>query len=152
MTFSISLYNISIICYVSILLYISYKIFKKFVLPWIVDKQTTEIEKNPKWIKSKIHKYYGVHDIDIIVVTSPLGMVPRFKLSKDKKLQLLIPEDTSTKDVEDVAQLALAGKIRIKYGLWFPEKSAAWLSILCYLLDGCNLSEDDITFNDNKDK
>ena len=115
-----------------------YELSNKIVFPWVVHKRTKEIEKNPKWIISKLQdQYYGFKDIDIIVVDSPLGMIPRFEVAKDSdRLQLLVPEDTSVKDIDDIAKLALAGKIKIKYGVWYPEKSTQWLSILNYMLDG----------------
>ena len=131
-----SLYiGISIIVF----LYITYGFLKKVIFPWIVDKRTVDIEKNPKWIISKLQdKYYGFNDIDIITVDSPLGWIPRFRLDKYKKdrLQLLISEDVSINDLDAIAQLALAGKIRIKYDLWYPEKPAHWLAILNFMLDG----------------
>lgn len=117
---------------------IFYKILDKHIFPWIANKCTKEIEKNPKWIMPELkNKYYGFHDLDIILVNSPLGMIPRFKLEKKtNRLQLLIPEDTTTRDLEEIAHLALMGKLKIKYNAWYPDKPTQWLSILNYLLDG----------------
>jgi hypothetical protein len=119
-------------------IYLLYKLFNKVIAPWIIHKRTKEIEKNPKWITPKLQEqYYGFEDIDIIIVDSPLGMIPRFEVAKDNnRLKLLIPEDTSVKDIDDIARLALAGKLKIKYGVWYPEKTTQWLSILNYMLDG----------------
>lgn len=133
------IHNMFICISVIAILYGMYEIFNRIVFPWIVNTRTKDIEKNPKWITPKLkEKYYGFTDIDIIIVNSPLGMLPRFRLDKKQtdRLQLLIPEDISVKDIDDIAQLALAGKIRIKYGLWFPNKSAHWLAILNFMLDG----------------
>lgn len=125
-----------------------YELFDKIIFPWIVNKRTKDIEKNPKWIVPELqNKYYGFEDIDIITVNSPLGMVPRFRIDKNKRsrLQLLIPEDISTKDIDNVAQLALAGKLRIKYGVWYPDKPAYWLAILNFMLDGGNIKIENIS-------
>ena len=134
-----TVYDICVICAVIILLYGMYEIFNKVIFPWIVDKKTVDVEINPKWIMNELqNKYYGFHDIDIVIVNCPLGMLPRFRMSKIYKdrIQLLIPEDTSTRDIDRIAQMALAGKIKIKYGLWFPNKPTHWLAILNYMLDG----------------
>jgi hypothetical protein len=122
-----------------------YELFNRVIFPWIVNKRTKDIEKNPKWIVPELQeKYYGFRDIDIITVNSPLGLIPRFRVDKKQKnrLQLLIPVDTSVRDIDDIARLALAGKIRIKYGLWFPDKSAHWLAILNFMLDGGDIRID----------
>lgn len=127
------------------IVYLMYELFNRVIFPWIVNKRTKDIEKNPKWIIPELQeKYYGFRDIDIITVNSPLGLVPRFRVDKKQKnrLQLLIPVDTSVRDIDDIARLALAGKIRIKYGLWFPDKSAHWLAILNFMLDGGDIRID----------
>lgn len=133
------IHNICMCISVIAILYGMYEIFNKIIFPWIVNTRTKDIEKNPKWIIPKLKEtYYGFKDIDIIIVNSPLGMLPRFRFDKKQtdRLQLLIPEDISVKDIDDIAQLALVGKIKIKYGLWFPNKSAHWLAILNFMLDG----------------
>ena len=115
--------------------------FDKRIFPWLVDKTTKDIEINPKWITSKV-EYYGFSDIDFIIVNSLEGTLPRFRMSKDKKrFQLLLSEDTTTNDVDAILQLALAGKIRIKHGIWFPDKPIYWLSILCHMLDGGDVQQ-----------
>lgn len=127
------------------IVYLMYELFNRVIFPWIVNKRTKDIEKNPKWIIPELQeKYYGFKDIDIITVNSPLGLIPRFRVDKKQKnrLQLLIPVDTSARDIDDIARLALAGKIRIKYGLWFPDKSAHWLAILNFMLDGGDIRID----------
>ena len=53
----------------------------------------------------------------------------------------MIPNDTLTKDAEEVVRLALVGKIYIKHNLFFPDKPTHWLSILCYMLDGGDINE-----------
>jgi hypothetical protein len=127
------------------IVYLMYELFNRVIFPWIVNKRTKDIEKNPKWIIPELQeKYYGFRDIDIITVDSPLGLIPRFRVDKKQKnrLQLLIPVDTSVRDIDDIARLALAGKIKIKYGLWFPDKSAHWLAILNFMLDGGDIRID----------
>ena len=126
-------------------IYVSYKLFDKLMSPWLIKKSTKQLEINPKWITEKLQNtYYGFGDLDIIIVDSPLGMTPRFELSKHSKnkIQLLISEDISTNDIEDIAQLALAGRLRIKYGVWYPDKPTYWLSILNYMLDGGDVREE----------
>lgn len=133
------IHNICMCISVIAILYGMYEIFNKIIFPWIVNTRTKDIEKNPKWIIPKLKEtYYGFKDIDIIIVDSPLGMLPRFRPAKgtENRLQLLLPEDISVKDVDNIAQIALAGKIKIKYGLWFPDKPAHWLAILNFMLDG----------------
>ena len=135
-------------------LYTGYKIFDRILFPIMVNKLTKYVEMNPEWITPKLRKeYYGFYDIDIILVNDPLGCVPRFKKTKDKRFQLLISEDTSVKDIEDVGRLALATKIKIEYGLWFPEKPLHWLSILCYMLDGGDIKQESTRWEEvEKDK
>lgn len=122
--------------------YACYRTFDRHIFPMLVERKTKNIEKNPKWITPKLQKeYYGFKDIDIIVVEDPFNCVPRYRISKENhnRLELLISEDITTNDIEYIAQVALAGKIKIKYGLWFPDKPAYWLSVLCFMLDGGNI-------------
>ena len=133
------------VIFILVLAWIIANIFNTFILPFITRKTMKEIERNPKWIMSKVQgKYYGFSDIDIILAESPLGRLPYFRLSKDKKrLELLISDNISTKDAEEVARIALVGKIKVKYGLFYPDKSIHWLSILCYMLDGGDIKSED---------
>jgi len=127
------------------------KVYKYFVYPWILRKTTTDIEKNPKWITERVHKkYYGFYDIDIILAQCTFGYLPRLRWTKDDRLQILIPEDTLVRDIESVARVALAAKIKIKYGLWFPDKPIHWLAILCYMLDGGDIKESATSWEDKK--
>ena len=133
------LYDLCIATSTIIILYAIYQIFNRTIFPKIIESRTKIIEINPKWLMTSLkNQYYGFHDIDIIIVKSELGTLPRFKLSKtyEPHLQFLISEDVTTNDVDDIARLALAGKLQLKYGMWYPEKSAQWLSILNYILDG----------------
>lgn len=117
------------------LLYCIWDIFNGIIFPKIVHKGMTEIERNPKWIISNL-QYYGFDDIDIVLCESKWGMLPRLCTGKNNRLELWIDEDTSTKDVDDIGRLALCAKLKIKHGLWFPDKPIYWLSTLLYLLDG----------------
>lgn len=151
MSLSISIYHIGVVLLTIIGLIALYKIFDKIIFPWIVNKRTNDIEVNPKWIVSKLQaKYYGFNDMDIVIVKDPFNMIPRFRLAKHNRLQLLIPEDTSTRDIEDIGRLALAGKLRIKYGVWFPEKPTQWLSILNYMLDGKDIKIESTKWEEDK--
>ena len=133
------LYDLCIAISTIIILYAAYQIVNRIIFPKIIESTTEVIETNPKWLMSVLKKqYYGFHDMDIIIVKNGLGQLPRFKLPKINGLhiQLLISEDTTTHDTEEIARIALAGKLQFKYNIWYPEKSAQWLSILNYILDG----------------
>lgn len=116
----------------------------KLMLPILIKKTTKIIEKNPKWIVSKLRKnYYGLSDMDIIIVNSPIGVLPRFHINKkNNKLELLISEDVSTKDIEDIATLALRGKLYIYHSVnltFTQNKSASYLSMLYCMINGGNI-------------
>lgn len=152
MSFAFSIYDVCIFILLIIGIFVFHRLFNRTIFPWLVDKQTIDVEINPKWIAKKLQdKYYGFHDLDIVTVRSPLGLLPRFRLTKkERKLQFLIDEDTSIKNIDDVARLALAGKLKIKYGLWYPEKSAQWLSILNYMLDGKDIKIEATKWEEDK--
>lgn len=132
--------DILVIIFVASVVYAILQTLKYIILPKLVVKSMKEIEKNPKWIMSKAN-YYGFQDIDIILAESKLGGLPCSRLTKDNRFQLLIPNDTLTKDAEEVVRLALVGKIYMKHNLFFPDKPTHWLSILCYMLDGGDINE-----------
>ena len=123
------------------------RLYRYVIFPKIIEKTTKEIDKNPKWIINELRsKYYGFADIDFITAENRIGALPRFRVAKDDKtrLEMLISNDTSTRDIEAVGQIALVAKIKIKYGLFFPDKPLTWLSILCFMLDGGEISVKDI--------
>ena len=135
--------DVKILILILLVLYIAYIIYKYLLRPWILEKTTKDIEVNPKWMTPKLReKYYGFSDIDIILAETTFGGLPRIRLSKDNRIQLLLPEDVSPRDIDEIAQIVLAAKVRIKYGLWFPDKPAFWLSILCYMLDGGDIKQE----------
>lgn len=128
-------------------MYILSRFYRFILFPKIVEKTTKELEKNPKWITKELHsKYYGFSDIDIITAESSIGALPRFRIAKDDKtrLEFLISNDITTREIETMGQVALVGKIKVKYGLFFPDKPLHWLSILCFMLDGGEVSVKDI--------
>ena len=114
------------------------------IIPFMVKKGMKEIEKNPKWITSNIHdQYYGFHDIDIILTESKYNSLPYVRVTKSpRRMELLISNDTSIKDVDIIAKQALSAKIKLKYGLYYPDKPAYWLAILCYMLDGGDIKQE----------
>lgn len=130
--------------------YIIIRLFNNFVVSFVVKRKTTVIEKNPKWITSRIQeKYYGFNDIDFILAECPLGGLPKFNISKNKeRIELWIPNDTPIRDLESLAKIALLGKIKIRYGVYFPEKPIYWLSILCYMLDGGDIRQESVTWEE----
>ena len=147
--------DILAIIIVIIILYTLLKVWKYMLRPFIINRTTQEIEKNPKWITPKLKQnYYGFSDIDIITAKSPIGTLPRFRWNwKEKgkeRLELLIPEDTPISDIDKVATLALQGKIHLYYNLFFPDKSALWLSILLYMLDGNDIEREPIKWENKK--
>ena len=136
-----------------LVVYIIIKLFNNFmvsVVSFVVKRKTTVIEKNPKWITSRIQeKYYGFNDIDFILAECPLGGLPKFNISKDKeRIELWIPNDIPIRDLESLAKIALLGKIKIRYGIYFPEKPIYWLSILCYMLDGGDIKQESVTWEE----
>ena len=143
--------DLMILIIILIGLFLGSKIYKYFLRPWLLEKTTKDIEINPKWITDKLRKeYYGFSDIDFILVDATFGWLPRVRLSKDNKLQVLLPEDFSTKDVDKLAQVTLVAKIKWKYNLWFPDKPTFWLSILCYMLDGGEINQDATSWKESK--
>ena len=50
-------------------LFIIYKLFTKFAIPYIFTLKAKDGEKNPDWLISRLN-YYGFHDIDIILMKS----------------------------------------------------------------------------------
>lgn len=125
---------LGVICGLSL----AWDIFNKVIFPKLVYHGMKEIDRNPKWITSKL-QYYGFSDIDIVLCESKWGMLPRFRAGKENRLELWIDNDISTRDVDDIGHLALCVKLKAKYGLWFPDKPTYWLSILLYMLDGGNI-------------
>lgn len=138
--------------FVIFIVYIATRVFKWFVLPVILDMDIKEIERNPKWIVDKVKGiYYGFHDIDFILAENKLfSSLPRFKITKANRYELWLPSDISIRDVDEIVRLALVGKIQAKYGLIFRDKSLHWLSILCYMLDGGDIREDKVAFENTK--
>lgn len=142
--------NIDLYCviFVGLILYVFSRAYKCLIRPKILDMTTKEFDKNPKWITNELHSnHYGFDDIDFIPAENFLGTLPRFRVSKSDKtrLEILFPNDTSTKDVEQIGRIALVGKIKIKYGLFFPDKPLHWLSILLFMLEGGDVTIKDIS-------
>lgn len=139
----------AVLLLIVIILYGIWKLFDLVIFPKMVHHGIKEIERNPKWVTSQL-QYYGFNDIDIVLCESKWGMLPRFRAGKNDRVELWIDNDTSTRDVEDIGRLALAAKIKAKYGLWFPEKPLHWLSILCYMLDGGDIKMEATSWKDAK--
>ena len=138
--------------FVIFIVYIATRVFKWFVLPVILDMDTKEVERNPKWIVDKVNGvYYGFHDIDFILAENNIfSSLPRFKITKANRYELWLPSDISIRDVDEIVRLALVGKIQARYGLIFRDKPLHWLSILCYMLDGGDIREDKAAFENTK--
>ena len=135
-------YDVKVIIITILMTYLGFQVYKYYLRSFIIEKGTKDLEINPKWIISELQtNYYGFSDMDIVLVESKFGNIPRFRYTKSNRFQLLVSEDISTKDIDNIAQFALLGKIKIKYGLWFPNKPAYWLSILLYMLDGGDIKQ-----------
>ena len=129
------------------MVYLTWEIFNRCIFPQMVYHGMKELERNPKWVTSRL-PYYGFGDIDIVVCESKWGMLPRFRLGKNNKFELLIDNDTRIEDAEDIGRLALVGKLKAKYNIWFPEKPIYWLSILCYMLDGGDIQMSSVSWEE----
>lgn len=154
MSFTISLDTIIVILAAITGGWLAYRIFSKHLLPFLIEKQTKVIETNPKWIISKLHKdYYGFRDMDIVLFENSIDDSPRFRYDKpNNKLEFMIPNDTSVTDLDKIAKIALLGKLKIKYDLWYPDKPAYWLSVLLYLLDGGYIDPETFSWEENKNR
>lgn len=139
-----------IILLIIIGLFIIYKLFTKFAIPYIFTLKTKDGEKNPDWLISRLH-YYGFHDIDIILMKSDSVFTrsPHFILNHDR-YELYVPDSVSVDDAEDIGKLALLGKLYVKYGVLHEDKPLYWLSILCYMLDGGGVDIADILWKNHK--
>lgn len=125
------------------------KLFQDVILPMIEKKKTVETEINPKWITSKVEHSYGFQDIDFILARSPFNNLPYMRVvQKDGKVrfQFILSEDTSVKDVDTIVKMAITGKIYAKYKVLYPDKPLFWLSILCYMLDGGDIQENETSW------
>lgn len=126
--------------------YVTWAVLSRVIIPYITEKSVQDIEKNPKWITPKLRQtYYGFSDIDIITAKSNLAVLPRFRIKQENnktRFEFLIPEDTSVNDIDEIARLALQGKIYIRHKLLFTDKPAHWLAILLYMLDGGDIKQE----------
>ena len=96
-----------------------------------------------------IYRIWGKLKV-ILAENNIFSSLPRFKITRANRYELWLPSDVSIRDVDEIVRLALVGKIKIKYGLDFDNKSLHWLSILCYMLDGGDIREDKVAFEDTK--
>ena len=137
-------YNIRIWIIIVLSTYLGCNLYKYFLRPFILKLGTKDIETNPKWLTPKLQsEYYGFHDMDIVLVeTKFIHELPRFRVTKQNRLQLLLPIDISTKDTEEIARIALLGRLKIKHNLWYPDKPTHWLSILNFMLDGGDIKQE----------
>lgn len=141
------------IAFIIIMFYISSRIFKRFIFPKLIESDTKELERNPKWIMGELNKnkYYGFQDIDIILAETKLFYsLPRFRVTKNNRYELWISNDTTTREVDNILRFAIISKIYVKYGLFFPDEPLHWLSILCYMLDGGDINEAATVFEEKK--
>lgn len=143
---TITINDIIILINVLFLSILLYNVLNKIIIPKIIDYSIKEIDRNPKWVTSRL-QYYGFDDIDIVLCECPFHRLPRFRIIKTDKLELLIDNDTSVNDIEELGRIALITKIKVKYGLWFPEKPIHWLSVMCYMLDGGDIQMTNIASN-----
>lgn len=138
----------------AIIVYIGYRVFKSVAIPFTINFIADEIEMNPKWFIGKLREdYYGFHDVDIILVDHAVGRLPCFrKVKATKRIEVLLSEEVKTSEVNSLAQLILATKIKMKYGVYYPNKPIAWLSILCYMLDGGEINQIDAKWENKREQ
>lgn len=139
MTIRLLIHSIAILGFIWIL----WDIFYHRIFPIIIRKGMKELERNPKWITSRLN-YYGFSDVDIVICESKWGMLPRFRIGKNDKLELWIDSNTLTTDIEEIGKIALLAKLKVRHNLWYPEKSILWLSTLLFLLEGGNVRIEEI--------
>ena len=129
-------------------------LYINIIRPFLIKKTTKELEKNPKWLMSKlISQYYGLNDIDIILVENQkFNIMPRLEFNKrEHRFKFLIPNDmATTEDVDIIAKLLLISKLSVKIGpqigILYSNKPTYWLSILNYMLDGGNINPSNINW------
>lgn len=136
---------------ITILIFFASKLFfTLFIMPKFIEANLKEIERNPKWIVK--NNYYGFQDIDIVLAETNLNRsLPRILVTKENRYEFWISNDTTTREVDEVLRLAIMGKIKVKYNLFFPEKPLHWLSILCYMLDGGEIQEKSAKFEEKQE-
>ena len=124
------------------IIYITLRFINRTGFPILINMLTKELDKNPKWITSKLkNNYYGFEDIDFITAECSMRALPRFRVSKSNphRLEFLVPNDASVDDVELLGKLALMGKLKLKYGLFISDEPLDWLSKMCFILDNKNV-------------
>ena len=136
------------------------KLYIELIRPVLIKKTTTkELERNPKWLKSELtSQYYGLDDIDIVIVENQKFKTPMEVrvVKSSKKLEVLLPSYVvNTRDIELIAKLLLITKISTKIspqvGMLYVNKPSWWLSILNYMLDGGNINQSAVKWEE-KDK
>ena len=137
----------------SFLIYITMRFIHRTAIPGLAAILTKELDKNPKWITSRLKdRYYGFDDIDFITAECSMGALPRFRVSKSDscRLEFLVPNDASVDDVELLGKIALAGKLQLKYGMKpLLNKPLGYLSLVCFVLDNDDVTNK-IKFKDKK--
>ena len=129
----------------SFLIYITIRFIHRTAIPGLAAILTKELDKNPKWITSRLKdRYYGFDDIDFITAECSIGALPRFRVSKSDshRLEFLVPNDASVDDIELLGKIALAGKLKLKYGMSILDEPLDWLSKVCFILDNKNVIEE----------
>lgn len=137
-----------------VLSYVCCYIFSRYIQPAFMTANLKIIETNPKWLVSKLNeRYYGFHDIDILLADNPYLSFPveRFNKKTNHIEIILSNDDTTTKDIDDIAQLALSIKLIVKYQIFYEGKSADWLSILCYMIEGNDINIDKVKWEEKED-
>ena len=128
-------------------------LYFRYLHPILINKFAIIIDKNPKWITTKAYDtYYGLHDVDFLIVSeNSIGHFPRVRIAKkEKRIEFLISENTSVNDVDALIHYALTCKLKIKYNMWYPHKPTFWLSILLYMLDGGDIQEKAISWEEKR--
>ena len=143
--------------------YMSVKLYMDVIRPYQIKKSIKVVKKNPEWLIPALRShYYGLDDVDILLVESKHKIAPQFQLNvikKDEKagllemrLELLLPSTVTIAEIDEIAKIALIGKICTKVnpqvGMTYANKPTYWLSILCYMLDGGSINQSAVSWND----
>lgn len=122
----------------------TFYVWKRWVRPMMETFKMKEVDRNPKWVMRQLVSYYGFEDIDFVLFDSGVVCSPRLKTNKTRdRLELWLPCDTLTKDVPELGRIALACKLHVRYGVWYPDKPIYWLSVLLFMLDGGEIRMED---------
>ena len=141
------------------IIYIAGKWIIQHIAAFIRKHDIKEVSRNPEWIMKNVRdEYYGFQDIDIVTADSRFNNLPCFRVydnGEQIQYELLIPSNAPADSAELTLKIALIAKMQMKHGLnpnsyQYLDKSLLWLSILCYLLDGKDIKETAVSWDERQ--